>query len=241
MYKILKSKYPDIFNKEIRASDIIFLCRDSLRVKAENNIEEEILHLIKQKDWAWYARDIDNNIIITYPIFNGSKKIVDYLIESKKYDINEYNPSLSKAICACISLKGEDMFNYFLNKDLNFRYKNDLITKSLVMASNVKDESHFDHYMKYANDLINDCNFVDVIRGIIYPATPEVFNYFLFNHPLKNEEKVALSKQLIEEYSFFNLSNGDLNSKNKLLEKFEMLTHLQKMPINGKSKKVKKI
>ncbi len=241
MYEILKSKYPKIIEGEIKASDLIFICRDSLKYKKETNTEDEILTLIKSKDWAWYARDIDHNVILTYPIFNGSKKIVDYLITSKKYNISQYNPSLSKALCASISLKGADILDYLLTKEMDIKYKNDLIIKSLVMASNVKDENHFEQYMGYANKLISDVDFKEVINGIIHPTSPEVFNYFLVSHGLSNDEKIKVVKEIQEEYSVFGLTQNAVGNKNKLIEKFEMLTQLQKMPIKEGAKKVKKI
>ncbi len=241
MYKILKNKYPGILSREITAKDVIFICRDAFKSEVDAALENELLNLVQQKDWAWYARDIDNNIILTYPIFNGSKKIVDYLIKSKKYDISEYNPTLSNALGACISLKGEEILDYLLDNNLNFKYKNELITKALVMASKVKEEKYFDKYIRYADKMISDCDFIEVAKSIIYPSNPDVFNYFLFNHPLNNEEKVVFAKNMLEEYSVFNLSNNDLNNKNKLIEKFEMLTELQKMPTQKNIKKVSKI
>ncbi len=241
MYEILKSKYPNLLNGEIKASDLIFICRDSLKYKKDIDTEDEILNLIKEKEWAWYARDIDHNVILTYPIFNGSKKIVDYLITSKKYDINQYNPSLSKALCATISLRGGELLDYFLTKEMDVKYKNDLIVKSLVMASNVKDENHFEQYMGYVDKLINYVDFKEVIKGIIHPASPDVFNYFLVNHNLLNDEKINVVKEIQTEYSVFGLTENAVGNKNKLIEKFEMLTQLQKMPINDSKKKVKKI
>ncbi len=241
MYEILKNKYPKLFSKEIRASDVIFLCRDCLRGKYEEAIEEELLTLIKEKDWPWYARDIDHNVILTYPIFNGSKKIVDYLITSKKYDLNEYNPSLARSLCASISLKGADILDYLLTKEIHLKYRNDLIVKSLVMASQVKDEENVEKYLKYVDKLINNVDFKEVIKGIIHPSKPEVFNYFLMNHPLPNNRKIVVVKEIQQECSNFGLTENSVSNKNKLIEKFEMLTQLEKMHINVGTKKVKKI
>lgn len=90
MIPYLNKKYIKKFKiEELKEKNIIYFCRDALSsssMKEENSLyhyyEEEILNIIKLKEWDWFAEDIDNNNILLYPIYNNAFKIVEYLIEN---------------------------------------------------------------------------------------------------------------------------------------------------------------
>lgn len=237
---ILTKKYPDILKKDILSEDLIFFCRNGLK---ENNseVEEELLFLIKSKNWSWYSRDIDSNIILTYPVFHGAKKIVSYLIESGKYNIKEYNPTLSKALCASISLKGEQMLDYLLTQEMNKKYIDDLIIKSFIFASKVDDEDYKNLYLSFSNKIIQSCDFDNTMKGIIYYVNPIIFNYFLLNHPLSNKEKITHTNKFLNEYEHFGMKFKSVADKIEIIKRLEVFTCLEEMPINKKNNKINKV
>lgn len=222
--------------------DIIYFCRDALasgrNISNKKEAEAEILELIKSKDWNWYARDIDNNIILTYPVFNNAFKVVRFLLEENKYNLNQYNPTLSKALSACINLHGKGMLDLILGFNVDNKYKTDMVIKAYNLASAVKEESYRDTYINLVNDLLKDSDFIEVIDGIVNSSSVDCFHHFLFNHPLEHDRKVQITKQIADNYTNFGVSSTDLSSKNRVLEKFEVFAELQSL--NKNTTKVKR-
>lgn len=135
---LLKYKYPDTDFENIKEKDIIYFCRDALNYDYKSNrlskdeialdkkkYENEILLLIKKQffkngeSWDWFRKDIDDNIILTYPIHNNSLMIVKFLLlltsnNGYIYNIKEYNQDICNAICSGINLKSDEVIEYIL-------------------------------------------------------------------------------------------------------------------------------
>lgn len=203
--KNLLKKYPKQDFNSLLEKHIIYFCRDALsfynKDKNKQNLEKEILDLIKSKDWDWNAKDIDGNTILTYPIYNNAHSIVDYLLSNKKYNICEYNKEASQALGACINLVSDDMISNILNKhDINIQYKNELVIKAYKSSSRMNDETNKNKYLEVAFTILKKgVSFNDILNSFItetkdYDDFPFVVNHFLDNHPLAAKEKLFTVK-----------------------------------------------
>lgn len=249
----MKKKYPKLKKyikgldfDDISTKNLIFICRTALNRKyyelnnkEYDEIQNEVLELFKSKDWSWYARDIDNNILLTYPVLHGHKDCVQYLLENK-YDVKEYNPTVSGAICACVSLLGNNLVDYFLSIEMNQKYKNDMLSKAYNFLTRVKDttdESVVLTYQSIVDKLIHKVDFTEVLEDILLSSNRNTFHHFLFNHPLDTESKVHITHKIMDNYSYFGFKNSDIQSKEEMFKKYEVFAELQKMKVGTEEKK----
>lgn len=203
MTPYLNKKYKKQLNiEDITEKDIIFFCRDalshSLTKENKNNnkkaiYEKEILSLIKLKDWNWFAKDIDKNIIFTYPVYNNSFTIVEYLLDNQKYNLKEYNEEISGSLQSCIMLTGEKMQEYLLSKKIHSEYITDMAFKAYTMSDYVMPEYKIT-YLKKAQELIQlNTNFekllINFIKYYEFEKVKQSFYLFLEEHPLPVKDK----------------------------------------------------
>lgn len=204
MTPYLNKKYKKQLNiEDITEKDIIFFCRDALShslTKENKNsnekaiYEEEILSLIKLKDWNWFAKDIDKNIMLTYPVYNNAFTIVKYLLENQKYNLEEYNEEISRALQSCIMLTGEKMQEYLLSKKIHSEYITDMAFKAYTMSDYVMPE-YKSAYLKKAQELIQlNTNFEKVLVNFIkydeFEKVKQSFYLFIEEHPLPIKDKI---------------------------------------------------
>lgn len=247
----LEKKYKKKLSlNELREKDIIYFCRDSLHYGISQDkkevYEKEILSLIKMKEWDWSVKDIDKNNMLLYPIYNGAFSIVKYLIENKKYNVQEYNEDISKAICSCIMPVGEKMSHYLLSKDIHTDYVSDMVFQAYSMSiiDGMKKE-YVDYYINKARDLlVKKTNFNKILNQFL--KTNEFDKYemsllnFLENHPLDKEKKLEIVKSILDEGQKKSLSFLR-RKENKILDKWIKYIELNKnLPYkNTFSKKIK--
>ena len=212
----LEKKYKKKFIvEEITEKDIIYFCRDALahslteKNKGNNQksiYEKEILSLIKLKEWDWFAKDIDKNIILTYPVYNNAFTIVEYILENKKYNLEQYNEQCSGALKACIMLTGEKMQEYILSKNIHSEYITDMAFKAYTMSEYVMPK-YKNEYLKKAEELIQiNTNFEKLVMNFLkydeFEKVRQTFYLFLEEHPLPiidKREYIATVLQDIQE------------------------------------------
>lgn len=156
--------------------------------------EKEILSLIKLIDWDWFAKDIDRNIILTYPVYNNAFTIVEYLLENKKYNIEQYHPEISHSLQSCIMLTGEKMQDYLLSKNIHSEYITDMAFKAYTRSDYVMSEYKID-YMNKAQKLIHlNTNFSKLLINFItdteFEKMRDTFYRFLEEHPTPLQDKI---------------------------------------------------
>lgn len=248
----LEKKYSINLNN-VTEKDIIYFCRDALSTDIDNSkkaiYEKEILELIKSKEWNWFAQDIDKNVILTYPVRNNAFTIVKYLLENKKYNLEEYNEKLSGAVKACVSLVGDSMCEYLMSHNLHQDYLNDLAFKAYIMSDSVVPTYRLT-YIEKAVKLVNMgtdfekilYNFLNDFNSDDFKKVKLSFVKFLDTHPLSKEEKLNIMKPIIQQGlantrpdMFFKLE------KNRMLDNYvRYLDMEQRMPPkNDNTKKAK--
>ncbi len=243
--KYVKGVTFDDLNK-VSTKDLIFICRTalnkkyySLNDKEYEKVQAEVLDVFKSKDWSWHARDIDNNILLSYPVLHGFKECVQYLLENK-YDVKEYNPTVAGAICASVSLSGQSLVDYFLSIDMDQRYKNDMLSRAYNFLSRVKDTTEENVVLTYqsiVDKLIGKVDFKEVLEDILLSSKSKTFHHFIFNHPLNTESKVQITHKIMENYSHFGFKNSDIQAKEEMFKKYEVFAELQKMKVGTEEKK----
>lgn len=256
MIPYLNKKYKKEFNiEEIKEKDIIYFCRDALSkssMREENSLyefyEEEILNIIKLKEWDWFAEDIDNNNILLYPIYNNAFKIVEYLIENGKYNLKEYNEKISRSLCSCIMLTGEKMQNYLISQNINEQYITDMTWQAYNMSARVIDKYKVD-YINKTKELMKlnvefDTILVNFIKVNEFENVKDVFYQFLENHPMTIEEKVkgvnyALQK-LYDNTTPVKARNVVFNEKVIFLKKWLQYHELNDKLISKETPELKK-
>jgi len=226
---LLKYKYPDTDFENIKEKDIIYFCRDALNydykyksprlskeqiVLDKKKYENEILLLIKREffknseNWDWYKKDIDDNIILTYPIHNNSLMIVKFLlsltsVNGQIYNIKEYNQDICNAICSGINLKSDEVIEYILKEEIHEDYVSTLIKKNYDMISRVSND-YKEKYNKKFDYLFNyKCNFEKVIELFVcdrenFLNIKLMLNDFLDNYPIEDELKRKHINQFLE-------------------------------------------
>lgn len=250
MKSALEKKY--LVNLEnITEKDIIYFCRDALSMNSLENKEEyekEILELIKLKEYDWFVQDLDKNVILTYPIRNNAFTIVKYLLDNKKYNLQEYNESLSGAVKSCILLTGEDMCDCLLSYNLHQDYIEDMAFQAYIMSDYVSPKYRLT-YVEKAVKLVNyNTDFSKILDKFLNNFNSEEFKKvklsfvkFLDTHPLSNQGKAEVMKPLIEHglstmspNMFFKLE------KNRMLDNYVRYINMQnRMP--EKNDNIKKL
>jgi hypothetical protein len=225
----LAKKYPKVDFNNLTEKNIIYFCRDALSYYNTDHdskkavFEAEILEIIKSKEWNWNATDIDKNIILTYPVYNYSLPIVQYLLENEKYNIKEYNKTISNALGSSITIFGGVTLNYLLNlEDMDIMYRTDLAIKSYQVASGVEMNYHKQNYLEKALAIFQtETLFTNIVGDFVafpsnYKNIKEPLHHLLENHPLDIDSKVNIVKGYL---------NPELCNPNKLIS--EVLTTLE--------------
>lgn len=249
-YPQLKKVIKSVDFENISTKDLIYVCRNSLNRRNSGLNEKdyleltyEILGILKSKEWRRYEKDIDGNILLTYPVLHGNKECVQYLLENK-YNVRDYNHNVSDAICACVSLLGNNILDYFLSIEMNQRYKNDMLAKAYNMLSRVKFDTEtrvISTYELFVEKLIDKSDFEKVLEKILVNSNNKSFQHFLIKHPLDLERKAIITKEVIENYLHFKLKSSDIKGKEEILNKYELFAKLKKIPSKEETQKTRKI
>lgn len=234
-------------------TQIMFLCRDALSLTSEDknkaDYEKEILELIKSKEYDWFAQDIDKNVILTYPVRNNAFSIVKYLLENKKYNLEEYNEKLAGAVKACVSLVGDSMCEYLMRQNLHQDYINDLAFQAYIMSDFV-DPTYRLTYIEKAVKFVNMGtdfekilhNFLNNFNSDDFKKVKLSFVKFLDTHPLSKQDKANILKPIIEKGlattrvdMFFKLE------KNRMIDNYVRYLEMEQRmpPKNDNTKKAK--
>lgn len=253
MKTALEKKY-SINLDNITEKDIIYFCRDALAInkKNENKViyEKEILEIIKSKEWDWFTQDIDKNVILTYPIRNNAFNIVKYLLENKKYNLQEYNEKLSGAVKSCIALAGNEMCEYLLSQDLHQEYIEEMAFQAYIMSDYVVPQYRLT-YLEKAIELTSlNTDFSKILNKFLNSFSSEEFKKiklsfvkFLDTHPLSKEEKLNIMKPIIESgLSTMSPSMFFKSEKNRMIDNYvryiEMETRMPPRHDNIKKPKI---
>ncbi len=238
----LQKKYPSIILKNITEKDIIYFCRDALSKKENHSLyDEEILNLIQYKKWNWNHEDIDRNIILTYPVYNNSIKIVKFLFENV-YDTKVYDEKISNALCACINLRGDEMLAFILSNEINKTYVDDLVYRCYFMSN--RAVSYAKRYVGMAEKIMKNSDFKYVANKIIHTdGMVNSFSHFIFKHEMDKYEKIQVLNKLFEtEIQFYKKMNNNFKEKQDELARLKLLFDLEKnLKTNSIEKRGKKI
>lgn len=250
MKSALEKKY--LVNLEnITEKDIIYFCRDSLSFNksAQDKMiyEKEILEIIKSRQWDYTVKDIDKNNMLLYPIYNNAFNIVSYLIENKKYNLQEYDKDVSRALCACIMPIGENMNDYILSKNIHNNYIGDMVFQAYTMSiSEGMKESFIDYYKQKADFLLKqNASFENILHHFLetseFPLYRNIFVNFLQEHPLNTEEKLDIIKPILEVGKEKSLTFIK-KEKNRMLDNWVRYVEMDiKLPPKNEHKKKNKI
>lgn len=222
------------FNTE---KDIIYFCRSNFgnykkhTKKTREMYEKTTLRAIKSKEWNWQAKDIDNNTILTYPVYNNCYLIVQYLLENKIYNITKYEEYISQALCSCIMLTGEKMMNQILSyHDLDIRYKSDMAVKALEMGSYIIAYKK-DYVDKALTIMSTSISFEHMMVKIMKSVSIEEEQmYCLLEYPLMSfkDKKDIINKMCnIDFFKADEMVIYSIKNKMKIIDKWEFNHNLE--------------
>ena len=228
--KNLKKRYPTFNFREITEKDIIYFCRDALSDSGIDPTfyEEEILNIIKSKKWDLEYKDIDGNIILTYPIFNNSIRIVKFLLDYI-YDAKVFKEDMNQSFCSCLNIKpkSDEMISFLVKANINQKYKDNMLLQSYFLSSRALNNYYKDS-LNNADKLMIGSNFEFVANKLINSeGLVEAFSHYIFKHEMIVDKKIeVLDKIFSKELNDFKKINDSLKGKQEEFERFKLLVKL---------------
>jgi hypothetical protein len=226
----LKEKYTNLKLSNLTEKDIVYICRDALNKEEDKSLyEDEILSLIKYKKWNLKYKDIDGNILLTYPIFNNSIKIVKFLLK-KIYDSKVFNEDMSSAFSSCINIKpkSDEMLDFLVKMNINQRYIDNMLFQSYLLYSRVTP-NNTKFFLNKADKLMPSSDFEFVSNKLFKnEGLVEAFSHYIFNHEMVIEKKIEILEELIsKEVNSVSKKNNSFVEKQKEFDRLKLFVKLE--------------
>jgi glycine cleavage system protein P-like pyridoxal-binding family len=208
-------------------------CSDEYKEK----FQQSIIKRLKAKEFDYYAKDIDNNILLTYAIYNKHLKVAQYMLDNH-YDLLTFREDVKNAIVACVLLDHNERLNFLLdNYELHPKYKEQIVLKSYIFACRMTKEENKNQYLDNANKLVDaQMHFNTIMFQLIesretehLEGIVEMFLHFLDLHPLPKAEKIALTDELLDKpFHRVEMKKYQIEDKRKVYENWKLVHTLEK-------------